>query len=97
VAVHKPRHHDAAARIEEGGLSRQGEIFQAAAGTDVVNAAVDDEDGAIWNQTEVSEIGAATGAAGSAQCEELPGTADQGGPRHPMGNETRSSYTSPPF
>jgi hypothetical protein len=42
VAVHESWHDDTAAGIDEIGVSRQGEILQTPAGTDIVNAAIDD-------------------------------------------------------
>jgi hypothetical protein len=85
VSVHKAGHDHASAGIDEVGLAGEREIFQSAAGADVVDAPVDDQDRAVLNETEVFEIGPTAGTAGPAQREELAGAADQSGLRHRMG------------
>jgi len=85
VSVDKAGHDYASAGIDEVGLAGQREVFQSAAGSDIVDDSVDNQDRAVLNDAEVPKIGPAAGTAGPAQSEKLPGAADQSGGRHSMG------------
>jgi hypothetical protein len=85
VSVDKAGHDHAPGGINDVGLAGECEVFQAAAGSDIVDDSVDNQDRAVLNDTEVPKIGPAAGTAGPAQSKELPGAADQSGLKHWMG------------
>jgi hypothetical protein len=85
VGVDKAGDYHAPAGIDEVGLAGEREVFQSAAGSDVVDDSVDNQDRAVLNDAEVPKLGPAAGTAGTAQREKLPGAADQSGLRHWMG------------
>src|ERR1700693_1608961 len=81
VTVDKPGHHHASTGVYQVCLARDGEVLQSTARSDLMDAAVDNQNGAVLNEAEVPEIGPAAGTARSAQRQELPGASYQSGAR----------------
>jgi hypothetical protein len=82
VAIDKARHHHAASSIDLVRLPRQDEVLHAPARANLLDQSVDDQNCAVLDESEVSEIGPAAGTGRAVQCEQLPGAAYQRDFRH---------------
>jgi hypothetical protein len=75
MAVHKPRKHDAAIGVNLFGRTRRSQVLHTPARANLLDNPVQNKDRAVLNYPEIAKVGAAPGAAGSAQRKQLPGPA----------------------
>ena len=78
VAIHKARHDHTSVGGDFVSVSGCCEILYATPRPDFLDEAIHDQNRPILNQTKFSQSGAATGTAGTAQGEQLPGPSYEG-------------------
>ena len=92
VAIGEAGQDEAAGSVDFAGMAGQSETLDAAGGSNIVDASIDDEDGAVWNDGEIIKIGPTAGTDCATQRKQLTGAANKLDIRHPTGGGGRAVH-----